>query len=102
MTEDPISRGEFDLLARQVNDQGRRLEAAALPGIAVQLAEVIKDVGAVERGLADHRHEHERQAELADRAKRDAHRWRIGTLITASASWAAVMGVLLAVLAHVH
>jgi hypothetical protein len=80
-----ISRSEFDALAARVDKQ----EPVAV--VAVQVAEVIKDVGQLSADLRAHRAEHE-----ADVRARSTARWRITGLVIAAV--AAVDGPLITIL----
>ena len=64
--------------------------------LAVQLAEVIKDVTAVQSELAAHRVEH--QLEKRDRAA--GRRWLIGVTITLLGSVAGLYALLAQILVH--
>jgi hypothetical protein len=74
MTEG-ISRAEFDGWTRQIERNADA--AAAQSALAVQVAEVIKDVTEVRSELREHRKEHE--TERAARASQ--RRWMIGLIV---------------------
>ena len=74
MTE-PVSRAEFEALSRQVERNANLSTAQA--GLAVQVAEVIKDMTELRSELRDHRLEHAD----AERARVTGRRWAISLSI---------------------
>jgi hypothetical protein len=107
MTE-PVTRGEFQMLAAKVSDNARRLEAIDAGGtrgvgaLAVQISEVIKDVAGVQNDLKEHKIQHDHDAELRARDKTAATRFRVTATITALASGCTVIALLVDIAAHVH
>lgn len=88
------------MLRQAVAENSGRIERTATTAngiqvLSVQLAEVIKDVGAVTADLARFRKEHleEHQAERASRVS--GRRWAIGTALVALASlWAPLVYII--------
>jgi hypothetical protein len=105
---EPVTRGEFEMLASQVSDNARRLEAIDAGGtrgvgaLAVQIAEVIKDVAGVQNDLKEHKSQHEHDSELRRRDKMSAARFRVTASIAASAVGVSVIALLVDIAAHVH
>jgi hypothetical protein len=75
-----VSRDEFAMLREQVADSARRLDEIDRIGtrgvavLAVQVAELSKDMGAVQAQMIKHQQEHEADA----RARVSARRWAVG------------------------
>lgn len=91
---DPVSRDEYRDLVRRVD----AIDAAGTRGVgvlAVQVAEVIKDMSDVRTELKDHRRDHEAES----RARVVARRWTIGTVIALAA---VIETPLLYLVAHLH
>jgi hypothetical protein len=77
----PVSREEYLELLRRIDS----MDLTGTRGVAVlgvQLQEVAKDVGKLEKQLEDHRHEHQ----AAESARVNARRWLIAMIITAVAA----------------
>lgn len=100
MTE-TVGRPEFDALVRrveQMDQQGTR----GVAGVAIQLANAISDIGELRADFKEHEHEHVKDREQRDRERTTTRRFRITATIGASASVAAVLGVLADIASHVH
>lgn len=89
MTVTDVSRPEFDGLARQVERNANATAAQA--ALAVQVAEVIKDVTELRGELREHRADHEKEA----KARLSGRRWAWGL---AAVLFAAVESPLIAAL----
>lgn len=91
---DPVSRREFRDLVRRVDaiDIGGTRGIGAL---AVQVAEVIKDVSDVRAELREHGQKHEAET----RARVTARRWTIATTIALAT---VIETPLLYLVAHIH
>jgi len=99
MTEQPVSRGMFDMLAAQVAANALRLDTIDQGGtrgvgiVQVQLTDLAKDVAMLGTRLDKHEQEHELEAR--DRA---SVRWRLtGLVVTLFAS---IEAPLIALLLH--
>jgi hypothetical protein len=74
-----VSRDEFTMLRDQVAEYGRRLDEIDRIGtrgvavLAVQVSELTKDVGAVQRQLEAHHQEHQADA----KARQVSRRWAV-------------------------
>lgn len=80
---DPVTRGEFSMLAQQVASNERRIESLDTSGtrgvgiVQAQLTDLTKDVAGLSTRLDKHEQEHRQEA--ADRRSRA--RWVVGTAI---------------------
>jgi hypothetical protein len=98
---DGISREEFAMLRDQVTENQRRLDAIDASGtrgvgvIAVQVAEVIKDVADLRQDMRDHQRGHEKE----NQSRSSARRWAWGFGL---AALAAIESPLFWLLAHTH
>jgi hypothetical protein len=85
MNENPVTRGEFDMLVQQVNGNYARLEAidqGGTRGVGVlqsQLMDVKGDLTRLETKFDAHEKEHQRTE--ADR--RSSRRWAVGWALAA-------------------
>lgn len=70
--------------------------------LAVQLAELAKDVGQLIGRMDRHDLQHADDQREADRAKIASRRWRIGAAIGALSGFATLGGMVIAVLARLH
>jgi hypothetical protein len=99
-----VSRGEFEMLARSVTDNARRLDAIDQGGtrgvaiVTVQLTDLAKDVARLGERMDQHEKEHVQDA--LDR--KSGRRWLVGTLITAAAGLGGVYALLVDLIAHMH
>ena len=81
MSEQPINRGEFMMLAARVEANSARLEAIDAGGtrgigvLQLQITELAKDFAG-----------HEKQHELAESRRVSARRWTVGAIIAAIAA----------------
>lgn len=89
MTADQVSPREFDMLRQQV------AALAVVPGLAVQVGEVIKDVAQIQTELAEHQKSHEREL----KARQSTRRWAWTFAVT---GFAAVQAPLIYLLSHLH
>ena len=88
---------EFEQLAARVDaidEQGTRGTVAAVTMVTAQLAEAIKDIGALQGQVAAHERTHDAERERADRDRVSSRRWAVATVLT-------VLGLLAAILAAV-
>lgn len=82
-----VSRGEFDMLARTVAENGRRLDTIDMSGtrgvgvVQVQLTELAKDVSALTTRMDRHIDDHEKEEKARLAQRRTTARWIIGTMI---------------------
>lgn len=74
---DPVSPREFDMLRSQVTTQGQAI--AGMPGMAVQVGELIKDVAQVGQSLEQHRQDHARE----EAQRKGRVRWAWGFALAA-------------------
>ena len=103
MTETPVTRGEFDLLAQIVSTNQARLDQGGGVGVVqAQLVGVIKDLAElkaeVDKRFDAHQLVHDR--DQADRV--NGRRWMIGTLIAALVLLVAVLGLVAQIAARVR
>lgn len=94
---------ERDAQARQVTDLESRFTeldehgSRGLTGVSVQLAQVIKDVGRLEKSLEDHEEKHDREAALRTARHQANIRWAIGLAVALLTSNG---GIIWAVVTH--
>ena len=86
---DPVTRAEFEALSRQVERNANMGTAQA--GLAVQVAEVIKDMTELRAELRDHRIEHQEEAQL----RAANRRWAVSLGVAALAAIGGLYPVLL-------
>lgn len=103
MTETPVTRGEFDLLAQIVYTNQTRLDQGGGVGVVqAHLVGVIKDLAElkaeVDKRFDAHQLIHDR--DQADRV--NDRRWMIGTLIAALVLLVAVLGLVAQIAARVR
>lgn len=93
MIDQPPTRYEFTELARRVTDNDAMLRST-IP-LAVQVAEVIKDVADLKREVEQRLDVHERQHEKEAAQRSSNRRWAVATVVAAIA---AIDGPLAAIL----
>jgi hypothetical protein len=104
MTDAPVSRGEFEMLARTVAENARRLDSidrGGTRGVAVvqlQVSDLAKDVAKLAERLDQHERDHQQDA----RDRRTGRRYLITTVIAGATALAGLYGLLADVLAHLH
>ena len=103
MTETPVTRGEFDLLAQIVSTNQARLDqGGGVAAVQAQLVGVIKDLAElkaeVDKRFDAHQLVHDR--DQADRVT--GRRWTIRTLIAALVLLVAVLALVAQIAARVR
>lgn len=105
MTNDVVTRGEFDLLKQIVASNQARLEGmdqAGTKGVAVvqtQLNEVVRDLVELKAEVDKRFDSHQRQHTLEARDRVNGRRWAVGTFL---AALAIVVTLLLNITIHLH
>jgi hypothetical protein len=101
MTEPAASQRELDALARRVDT----MDQTGTRGVGViqaQLTDLARDVAKLEGQFTAHETEHRHEAEKREQQRRAGSRWRISAAIAGSASFAAVLALLIQILTHVR
>ncbi|HEV2317351.1 MAG TPA: hypothetical protein VGV89_07240 [Thermoplasmata archaeon] len=101
---DGVSREEFAMLRDAVQTTAVRLDAidrgtGGIGALAVQVAEVVKDLAALKLDLDSFRRDHAWQHDQETRNRVSTRRWLIGTVI---AALACIEVPLFYVIAHLH
>ena len=97
MTEQAITRAEFQMLADRVTANSQQMGNTA--ALAVQITEVIKDVNEVKDDLRGFRRDHESQHRAEASARVTSRRWAITALI---AVWMALEGPIAYLIVHIR
>jgi hypothetical protein len=94
---EPLTRGEFAMLAARVDENARRLDAIDTSGtrgvgvLQMQITDLAKDFAA-----------HEQKHEQAESKRVTGRRWAIGAAIAAVASMCAVLALLADIASHLR
>jgi hypothetical protein len=115
MTDQAVSRGEFDLLRQMVGATAARVEnidGSGTKGVIVvqaQLADVVKDLAELKSDELRRAHEvnerfdaHARVHEQDQHDRVTGRRWLVGIGVAGIGSMGAVLTLLIDVLAHLH
>lgn len=94
-----VTREEFTMLLESVRDNSRRLDSMGTQGLAVQVAEVIKDVADVKTSLESFKKDHVAQHANEERRRVASRRWGWGFAV---AALAAVETPLIILIGHIH
>jgi hypothetical protein len=92
-----VTRGEFDMLARRVDENARRLDSIDSTGtrgvgvLQLQITDLAKDFAA-----------HEKQHEIQESRRAGARRWAWSMAVAGVASMAAALGLLVDIATHVR
>lgn len=106
------SRGEFDMLARQVGQLGVQLAGldasgtrgtvAALGVVQVQITDLKSDVAELRARVDLHEQQHQVARDQAERDRISRDRYRLSSAIAGVSAFGAIFGALLYVAAHLH
>lgn len=101
---DPVTRDEFAMLRDTVRTNEARLDGidrgtGGVGALAVQIAEVVKDLATLKLDLDSFRKDHAWQHDQETRNRVSTRRWLIGTVI---AALACIEVPLFYVIAHLH
>ncbi len=108
MADEPVTRGEFDLLRSMVSSTQNRLESIddhgtrGIASLTAQVAEIIKDVAGLQSDVTNRFDLHSRTHEQDRKDRIAARRWLIGTGLVGVGTMSAVITMLVEVLHRVH
>ena len=103
-----VTRDEFQMALEQIRTNANRLDEIDRSGtrgvgvLAMQVAELGKDMGQMQQQMSDHERNHKEDAAKAEAAKVSARRFRVTAGLAAVAAWVAAMGVLIDLAVHMH